>query len=249
VRRPFAGTRGSWYKSRLGLAFSLTKRYDTVSYHYGNYIGARRENQVADKKKKKKPARPEHPETDERVRRSKETVLAATYQLLTETGVGGVSVDAVARRSGVAKTTIYRHWPSRSALVLDACSRMRARPEVPDRGSLAKDLLALATDLASRLRSARWPAVLPSIIDAAERDAELAGLHARLHADMIVAFQAVVERGQGRGELSPGRDPAVVVASVIGPLFYRRWFSREALDERFVKSVVATAVGGSKGKP
>jgi AcrR family transcriptional regulator len=203
---------------------------------------------VTDQKKKKKPVPPDDAATDERVRRSKEVVLAATYELLSETGVGGVSVDAVARRSGVAKTTIYRHWPSRSALVLDACSRMRARPEVPDTGSLRNDLLVLATDLANRLRSARWPAVLPSIIDAAERDPELADLHARLHAEMIVAFQAVVERGQRRGELSSGRAASEVVACVLGPLFYRRWFSREALDERFVKAVVKSAVSGAEGK-
>jgi AcrR family transcriptional regulator len=202
---------------------------------------------VTDKKKKKKPAGSGEVETDERVRRSKEAVLAATYELLTETGFGGVSVDAVAVRSGVAKTTIYRHWPSRSALLLDACARMRTRPEVPDTGSLAKDLLMLATDLAARLGTARWARVLPSIIDAAERDPELADLHARLHAELIVAFQEVVERGRRRGELSLGRDPSEVIASVIGPLFYRRWFSREALDERFVKGVVENAVRGSKG--
>jgi hypothetical protein len=88
--------------------------------------------------------------------------------------------------------------------------------------------------------------VLPSIIDAAERDRELAELHARLHAEMILAFQAVVDRGQRRGDLAPGRDPSQVVACVLGPLFYRRWFSRETLDERFVKGVVESAVGVSK---
>jgi AcrR family transcriptional regulator len=200
--------------------------------------------------RKKRPATPEagpkaapDDDTDKRVQRSKEAVLASTYELLSETGLGGVSIDDVARRSGVAKTTIYRHWPSRSALLLDACSRMRTRPEVPDTGSLRKDLLVLATDLATRLRTARWPAVLPSIIDAAERDPELAELHARLHAELIVAFQSVVERGQRRGELSAGREASEVVAAVLGPLFYRRWFSREALNERFVKGVVDSAVG------
>jgi AcrR family transcriptional regulator len=200
--------------------------------------------------KQKKPAQPAQAqaETDQRVQRSKEAVLAAAYALMTESGLGGVSVDAVSRRSGVAKTTIYRHWPSRSALLLDACARMRARPEVPDTGSLSKDLLALAKDLATRLRTARWPAVLPSIIDAAERDPELADLHARLHSELIVAFQSVVERGQRRGDLPPGREPSEVVACVIGPLFYRRWFSREPLDERFVNAIVTSAVGASKEK-
>jgi len=208
---------------------------------------------VSDKKKKNKPAKAnetgaDQAATDERVRRSKEVVLATTYEMLSETGLGGVSVDAVARRSGVAKTTIYRHWPSRSALLLDACSRMRTRPEVPDTGSVTQDLTVLAMDLAHRLSSARWPAVLPSIIDAAEHDPELADLHARLHGELIVAFQSVVERSQRRRELSRGRDASEVVASVLGPLFYRRWFSREALDDHFVKGVVASAVGRSKEK-
>src|SRR5579871_5587195 len=100
-------------------------------------------------------------ETDERVRRSKEAVLATTYELLTEMGLGGVSVDAVSRLSGVAKTTIYRHWPSRTALLLDACSKLGSRPEAPDTGSLRGDLDVLATNVAHRLQSARWPTVLP----------------------------------------------------------------------------------------
>jgi len=181
-------------------------------------------------------------DTDERVRRSKEAVLKATYELLSETGLGGVSVDAVCRRSGVAKTTIYRHWPSRTALVLDACSKLGTNPEVPDTGSLRGDLMALALDLARRLRTARWPSVLPSIIDAAERDPEIAGLHARLHAGASGAFRTVVERAQERGEVPRDGDPSETLAAILGPLFYRRWFSREPLAERFAKSVVERAL-------
>jgi AcrR family transcriptional regulator len=176
------------------------------------------------------------------VQRSKEAVMAATYELLQETGLGGLTVDAVSERSGVAKTTIYRHWPTRSALVIDACSKLGTRREAPDTGNLAGDLAVLAADLAHRLRTARWASVLPSIVDAAERDAELARMHARLHAELTSAFRAVVERAHKRGELPRGRQPADVVAAVIGPLFYRRWFSREPLDERFVKAVVESAV-------
>ena len=182
-------------------------------------------------------------EPDARVRRSQAAVLAATYELLTESGLGGVTVDAVSARSGVAKTTIYRHWPTRSALLVDACSKLGTNREAPDTGSLAGDMMALATDLAERLRTARWPAVLPSIIDAGERDPELARLYANLHAQLISAFRAVIERGQERGELSAARDPAAVIAAVLGPLFYRRWFSREPIDAGFVTHVVERAIG------
>ena len=182
-----------------------------------------------------------------RVRRSKEAVLAAAFQLMTEGGIGGVSIDEVTRRSGVAKTTIYRHWPSRAALILEACSKLGGRPAIPDTGSLKGDVTALATNLAKQLQSARWPTILPSIIDAAERDDDLAKLHARLQAGFTAPYLAVVERAKKRGEVSPGQNSSEIAASIIGPFFYRRWFSREPIDEKFVKGVVGALVARLAG--
>jgi AcrR family transcriptional regulator len=182
------------------------------------------------------------PETDERVLRSKKAVLAATFQLLGEQGLGGASVDEVSKRSGVAKTTIYRHWPSRTALLIEACSSMGTRPQVPDTGSFKGDLTALVTHMAARLRGDRWATILPSIIDAAERDPEIASVHTRLHAGFMAPLYAVIERAQGKGEVAEALDPSEIVASVVGPLFYRRWFSRQPLDERFVGSIVEAVV-------
>jgi AcrR family transcriptional regulator len=185
-------------------------------------------------------------ETDSRVERSKSAVLAATYELLSETGLGGVSVDAVAARSGVAKTTIYRHWPSREALLLAACSTLSRRPEVPDTGSVKGDLTVLATGLADQLSSARWAAVVPSIVDAAEREKDLAALYACLHDDMMAGFLSVIERAQKKGELSRNRAATELVASVVGPLFYRRWFSREKTDARFVTNLIESVIHSEK---
>jgi len=179
---------------------------------------------------------------DERVQRTKHTVLAATYKLMWEGGIGGVSIDEVARRSGVAKTSIYRHWPTRAALLLDACSRLGTTPEIPDTGTLRGDLAVLARRLAEQLRTARWPAILPSIIDAAERDEDIARMHAKLQAGFSSPYIPVVERAIARGELPARQNPAEIIAVVLGPLFFRRWFSREPLDETFVKSVVARAL-------
>jgi AcrR family transcriptional regulator len=192
-----------------------------------------------------KPA-PEPTDEDERVQRSKQAVLTATFRLLSEAGLTGVSVDAVSRLSGVAKTTIYRHWPSRSALILDACSKLRPKAELTDTGNLKDDLTALALNLADRLRAARWASILPSIMDAAERDPELAKLHAQLHGEMTTGFRTIIERAQQRGELSPNRGITEIVALVIGPLFYRRWLSREPLDDGFVKRVIENAIGEAK---
>lgn len=103
-------------------------------------------------------------------------------------------------------------------------------------------LFWLAHKLATALQSARWPAVLPSIIDAAERDDNLAQLHAQLHADLVKPFLLAATRAQRRGDLPPDQSPADLVAAVIGPLFYRRWFSRETFDGQFIDTVVRTAV-------
>jgi AcrR family transcriptional regulator len=195
--------------------------------------------------KKQQPPKtiPEPTDEDERVRRSKQAVLTATFRLLSETGLTGVSVDAVSRLSGVAKTTIYRHWPSRSALILDACAKLRPKSELTDTGNLKGDLTALALNMADRLRTARWATILPSIMDAAERDPELAKLHAQLHAEMTIGFRTVVERAQQRGEIPRNRGVTEIVALVIGPLFYRRWLSRETIDDAFVKRVIESAIG------
>ncbi len=187
--------------------------------------------------KQKKP-----PETDQRVLQSKKAVLAATYELLSEEGLGNVSVDAVSRRSGVAKTTIYRHWPSRTLLLLEACSKLGVKPQARDTGSAKDDLEKLADQVASRLPTAPWTRVLPSVIDAAERDSKLAALQMKIHGDMRSAFHSVIERGQKTGEISASQDVTEIIAAILGPLFYRRWFSREPLNEHFVKNVVARAL-------
>jgi len=186
----------------------------------------------------------------EPIRRSKEAVkeasLAAAYELMTESGLSGVSVDEVSRRSGVAKTTIYRYWPTRSALLLEACMQFAQRLEPPDTGSLRGDVTAVALAMAKRLQTGHWSSVLPSIIDAAERDKEIAELQARQHAGMMSAFAAIAARAQERGELSRAFDASALTAAIAGPLFYRRWFSRQKIDDAFVRGVVERALSQKK---
>jgi AcrR family transcriptional regulator len=192
------------------------------------------------------PASRTNPAVDDRVRRSKASVLKVTAELLTETGLGGVSVDEVARRSGVAKTTIYRHWLTRSDLLMEACSQLGTEQEVPDTGSVEGDISALLTNLAELLRTARWASVVPSVIDAAERDADIAAIHSRLQRGHARPFQEVITRAKRNGEISRDVNSAAMVAALIGPLFYRRWFSRESLDATVVKDVVRRAIDFAK---
>ncbi|USI74651.1 TetR/AcrR family transcriptional regulator [Sphingomonas morindae] len=183
------------------------------------------------------------PTLDKRVARSRATVLMETYRQLSEGGIGGVSIDAVSKRSGVSKTTIYRHWPSRSALLLEACASFGAPARVPGTGSLRGDLHALLTSLAGALDGTPWSKAYPSILDAAERDPEIATVQKQLHAAFMAPFEAVLQRACAAGEASlQGRATSELVARLVGPLFFRRWFSREAIDGRFVDAIIDAAL-------
>lgn len=173
-----------------------------------------------------------------RVQRSRDAVLSTAFELLSQSGVTGFSVDEVARRSGVAKTTIYRHWPSREALVLDAASRISAEREVPDTGFVERDVIAFLTDLGHLLGTARWSSVVPSIVDVAERDGEFAKVHGAIQRGHAAPLRTVLERGAARGELPAGVDVPGMISALVGPLYYRRWFSREPITEMFVADVV-----------
>jgi AcrR family transcriptional regulator len=179
---------------------------------------------------------------DGRVRRSRDRVLTTTFELLSESGVGGFSVDEVARRSGVAKTTIYRHWPTREALVIDACSRISDEQEVPDTGSLEGDVTAILTNIGHLLGTARWSSVLPSIVDIAERDPEFADIHSKIQHGHAAPLREVLERAADRGELATAADRSTMIASLLGPLFYRRWFSREAIDDQFIETITRNVI-------
>ena len=175
---------------------------------------------------------------DERFRRSRATVLGVTTQLLIERGFSGATVDEISRRSGVAKATIYRHWPTRTDLLRDACSTLGTPLEAPDTGNFKADVIALVTDLTDMLRSAKWTSVLPSIIDAAERDPDIAEMYGKLQQGYSAPFEAVFQRALQRGELPADTDIPMLIAALTGPLFYRRWFSREPLTDAFAKQII-----------
>ena len=169
---------------------------------------------------------------DERVRRSRAKVLGVTAELLFERGFGGASVDEISRRSGVAKTTIYRHWPTRADLLLDACSTISTPQDVPDTGSFEGDVTALMTNLAHLLRSAKWTSVLPSIIDAAERDPDIAKMYSTLQQGYSSPFDTVMQRAVRKGELPKETDTAVLIAALTGPLFFSPLVFPRAPDRR-----------------
>ncbi len=178
-------------------------------------------------------------ELDPRVVRSRAAILRATADLLIELGASGVTIDGVAERSGVAKTTIYRHWKSRSSLVFDAFESLLAPSALPSHnGPIRQQLEAILVHFVYSLTRSEWARAVSTLIDGADRDPEMRQL---LHDFLAVrmepgrdALRAAVERGELRADL----DVDEAIAMLVGPIFYRRFVSRENLDEPFVTQLV-----------
>lgn len=189
-------------------------------------------------------SRPER--DDPRVARTKEAVLRATTELLAEQGLAATSVEAVAARSRVAKTTIYRHWPDRAALVLDGVNQLAATYDVIDTGNLRADLLASVTELAHRLDRTPYGRVLPSLVDAADRDADLAAAFQRHGESRRRSFIDRLELAVKRGELPAGTSVGVVHDLIVGPVFYRRLVARKPLRRADLAVIVDHAIAGAR---
>ncbi|RFA12088.1 hypothetical protein B7R22_16775 [Subtercola boreus] len=177
------------------------------------------------------------PQIDPRIQRTRTVVLSHTYDLLVKEGFGGVSVDEVSRRSGVAKTTIYRHWPTRTRLLLDACSQLGVAAEFTSSGSFETDIRSHLLNVSERLTTSGWAKVLPSILDAGEREPDVAAVQKALQQIWAGQVAQIVEAATDRGEIDARADVKNAAALVLGPLYYRRWFSREPTDPAFIEQV------------
>ncbi len=176
--------------------------------------------------------------TDPRVTRSKAKVIDCALELLAERGVAGTSVEAIVERSGVAKTTIYRHWPTRGEVILDAIDTCIEPPAAPDLGTVRADLHALIGGLCEALSASRWAALMPSLIDAAERDPEFAEVHRRFAATRTAPVREILCRGINRGELPGDTDVDQMIDLLSGPVFYRRLVAGEPVDRTYGERLV-----------
>jgi AcrR family transcriptional regulator len=166
---------------------------------------------------------------DPRIERSRMCVLEATADLLREVGYGQLTIEAVAARSGVAKSTIYRHYASKAELVTDAFTAVHARgtAELPPPGPVRGRVVAILTDLACAVdEPQRLACLMPAVIDAAERSSEMAALARRLAEESAAPLVAVLADAVEAGELPPHAEPAVLADALVGPVVLPRLFHR-----------------------
>ncbi len=179
-------------------------------------------------------------------------ILEAAGELLLANGLEAVSMDAVAERAGVSKATIYRWWPTKQTLALEALyhewDTIRSAP--PDAGSLRGDLLALLRPWIRRVRERPYGRVVASLVTEVHTDAEFAREYqARFVEPRRAPARWVLERAIDRGELPPGTDIELALDLIYGPIFHRLLHVHAPLTDRFVKSVVDTVLAGLGAAP
>jgi AcrR family transcriptional regulator len=179
--------------------------------------------------------------------RVRHDVMAATPNLLVETGYDALSIEAVADRAGVHKTTVYRRWPTKAELVADALSeRSEQHVPVPDTGTFAGDLTALARSVASNIGSADGTAMARTLVSAATTSAEVAATAADFWRERLALTGAIVDRAVERGELPRGTDPNLVIETLIGPLYVRLLLTGEPVDADFAGRAAALVARGAR---
>src|SRR5262245_11606649 len=181
------------------------------------------------------------PEKPSRAERSKQAILDATRELLAEGTARSLTAEAVAARSGVAKTTIYRHWRDKWELALDAVMiDMLPRFAAPDDvGDTRKELLTF-TDSVVRILGATQtgPAMQGLISEIATRPELAKDCRKRVVEPRREQLKPWVERGIARGDLRPDTDVRLVHELLLGPVFYRLLLSGGPLDRKLSNSLV-----------
>ncbi|HZB71288.1 MAG TPA: TetR/AcrR family transcriptional regulator [Acidimicrobiales bacterium] len=170
--------------------------------------------------------------------------LAATADLIAERGVDNLTIEDVAARSGVAKTTIYRHWPSRGPLIIDAVRSCWAHLPTPDTGDLRTDLVRLFEGMVRVDLSSLAGRIMPSLLSVAGRDPEVERLTRELAEERARPVREILGRAVARGELSTAVDEEVALGLVVGPLLYRKLHRRLPLTTEYLEACIDAAVVG-----
>jgi AcrR family transcriptional regulator len=172
--------------------------------------------------------------------RTRQAILAATREMLAECGVHGLTVEGVAARAGVAKTTVYRRWRSKDelalAVLIDMVEHVAA---VPDLGDTRAELVAFVERAVKVLRTTLMGRVMQGLVSDLASNAELArAFRERVVAVRVAEIRRLVERGIERGELRPDADYELANELLFGPVYYRLLLSGAPLGDDLAGRVV-----------
>jgi AcrR family transcriptional regulator len=177
-------------------------------------------------------------EQDPRVERSRRVILEAVLEELGEVGYGALTIESVAARAGVGKSTIYRHWSGKLALVEDAFRTMKAVALIPETGTLRDRVVGFLEQIARLIEESTYSACMPALIDAAERDPQVRAFHCDFSAERRAVLVDVLRDAIEKQELPADADPDLLTDALLGPIVMRRLMFFEPFDPKRVPALV-----------
>lgn len=181
-------------------------------------------------------------EEDPRVARTRKAVREAVRSLVQRAGFEAVSHQQVAAAAGIGRATVYRHWPTRTDLLLDALAEVQAPHNWRSSGDLAADLARELERLQRTLSSSPLVPELVALIGRAEWDAELRETKAGLLASGTAGLRQALEAAIERRELPADHDLDITIARLAGPLFYRRVLAHDPVEDVLVTKIVTAYI-------
>jgi len=182
-----------------------------------------------------------------RSEKAHKAILAAAAELLLDRGLPAVSMDAVAERAGVSKATIYRWWPTKESLALDALFTewSAVSPYSRDTGTLRGDLLALLRPWARLISSRPYGRVLAALLTQVQTDPVFATEYRhRVVEPRRDQARAIFSRAIERGEIPSDTKVEVALDLLYGPLYHRLLHGHAPLTDRFTQDVIDMALSG-----
>ena len=170
--------------------------------------------------------------------------LAAATEVVREVGVPEFTVDQVARRSGVAKTTIYRHWASGNALMLEAVDCAIEQVPTPNTGNLRDDLEQLVSRMLETAGDQSTSRMICGLLYAAANDAELHLAMRAMVAEQHTPMRTILQLAQARGELPGSLDLDLATDFIEGPLLWRYVLRREPVEAERLSAMIDLILAG-----
>jgi TetR/AcrR family transcriptional regulator, regulator of autoinduction and epiphytic fitness len=161
-------------------------------------------------------------ELDPRVERSRRRILEATLDELGQVGYGAMSVESIAKRAGVGKATIYRHWRGKLEMLDSALNTLKFEVEFSESSTARVKVVTLLTGLAGYLVESRGGACVPSLVSASQYDPAVRDFHHRFSGQRRAVLIEVLRAGVESGEFAPDLDVDLTAELLVGPIFYRR---------------------------
>jgi AcrR family transcriptional regulator len=165
-------------------------------------------------------------------------VLEAARRLLVEEGPDAVTALRVSEATGIARTTIYRHWPEREDLLRDTIAIDEPDSHVELTGDTRADLVAMLSHMAERVGHRRSARMMAVAIERSGHRGQTGGPHREMFRRRMEPLRKIIEHGVESGDVSPSVDVDEAVAQLAGPAFFQAVFMRRKVEPDFVTTIV-----------